>query len=235
MGPATRASIQVRTQIIYYISIATLLTYTGVRVEWTKARSRCHRWREEILLLPEEMRRTIAYHRRKAQWWRERANLRLDTSPALREGLSAYANRQASIRNALADRAEVMWTRTLHAVLKTRSGTENDAQPSATSTEAACNNTTDSTWRSDMASDAESSTAQEPSARFDPTIFDPETFDPATFDPSMFDFRALNISGVDSEGLVDGEDDESDDEGVQELEESEAVVAYMELDLDYGS
>lgn len=42
--------------------------HSGVRVEWMKARARSMRWTEELNLLPEEMRRTIAYHRWKADW-----------------------------------------------------------------------------------------------------------------------------------------------------------------------
>ena len=38
-------------------------------VEWAKARARVMRWKEELLLIQEEMRRVIAYHKWIADWW----------------------------------------------------------------------------------------------------------------------------------------------------------------------
>jgi hypothetical protein len=43
----------------------------GVRVEWLKLRARAARWREEILLLEEEMRRAIEFCDWKQRWWRQ--------------------------------------------------------------------------------------------------------------------------------------------------------------------
>jgi hypothetical protein len=46
-----------------------------VRVEWAKLNARLARWEEEVLLLNEEMRRTLAFLTWKATWWRSRALL----------------------------------------------------------------------------------------------------------------------------------------------------------------
>lgn len=44
---------------------------TNVKVEWARSQARAERWREEVMLLQEEMRRVIAYFRWKARWWCE--------------------------------------------------------------------------------------------------------------------------------------------------------------------
>ncbi|KAI1792316.1 hypothetical protein LXA43DRAFT_1093838 [Ganoderma leucocontextum] len=72
-----------------------------LRLEWLKARARTMRWREEVLLLPEEMRRVLASHRYDKQQWLAHADRRADTDPKLREGLVAYAHKQVGIRRAL--------------------------------------------------------------------------------------------------------------------------------------
>jgi hypothetical protein len=67
------------------------------------------RWEEEIVLLKEEMRRYDAFMTWHANWWRERAAIRSQVDGALAEGLAAYAFRQASLREALRDRANYLW------------------------------------------------------------------------------------------------------------------------------
>ncbi|KAJ6448048.1 hypothetical protein C8R47DRAFT_971630 [Mycena vitilis] len=69
--------------------------HDDIRVEWTKARARAVRWREELILLEEEMRRVIAYCSWKANWWDERRDPRPEASAELREGLWAYTTEQA--------------------------------------------------------------------------------------------------------------------------------------------
>lgn len=88
----------------------------GVCVEWLKARARSLRWKEELLLLPEELRRTIQYHSWKADWWNGRIALCLPSDLALREGLSAHAIRQASIQRGLAADVKNQWLKTKQAV-----------------------------------------------------------------------------------------------------------------------
>ena len=64
------------------------------------------------MLLPEEIRRTIEYYEWKATWWEERAAVRSPLDPALREGLSAYAARQANVRRGLAASVKSQWLKT---------------------------------------------------------------------------------------------------------------------------
>lgn len=45
------------------------LMFIELRIEWCKARARCHRWQEECLLLAEEMRRVKAFFQWEASMW----------------------------------------------------------------------------------------------------------------------------------------------------------------------
>ncbi|RDX44783.1 hypothetical protein OH76DRAFT_1538039 [Lentinus brumalis] len=80
-----------------------------LRVEWCKARARAHRWTEEVQLLQEEMRRTIAYHEWAAEWWTGRVDQVHLNRPEYREGANAYARRQASLRESLRDFCVKTW------------------------------------------------------------------------------------------------------------------------------
>ncbi|RDX40319.1 hypothetical protein OH76DRAFT_1459536 [Lentinus brumalis] len=70
----------------------------SLRVEWLKARARTMRWREEIRLLREEMRRVLGFHLYTENEWLARAQSVHSDDSALREGLIAYALKQARIR-----------------------------------------------------------------------------------------------------------------------------------------
>ncbi|KAH8077051.1 hypothetical protein BXZ70DRAFT_911457 [Cristinia sonorae] len=103
---------------IWHTSSAQTGLNNVLQVEWLKARSRVARWREEVAVLKEEHRRTGVYLRWKAEWWRKQANLRSTGSVALVEGLSAYTARQAFIREALADRFDCLWEKSLKSIEK---------------------------------------------------------------------------------------------------------------------
>jgi hypothetical protein len=78
----------------------------GLRVEWAKQYARAARWREELLLLEEEMCRSIAFSLWHAQWWRNRAS-GLDGVPGhVAEGLCAYAVEQSDAE----ERRVMNWT-----------------------------------------------------------------------------------------------------------------------------
>jgi hypothetical protein len=62
----------------------------ALRVEWCKAYARSNRWREDVVLVEEEMRRTIEYGYWAAWEWSERAARRASVVDAeLQEGLNA--------------------------------------------------------------------------------------------------------------------------------------------------
>ncbi|KAG1776918.1 hypothetical protein EV702DRAFT_1179602 [Suillus placidus] len=86
----------------------------GLRVEWCKARARMMRWKEEIELLEEEMRRVLRFLQWHALWWDNVAHLRA-LAGAEKEGVVAYATRQAHIRRDLSAKFEISWARYLTA------------------------------------------------------------------------------------------------------------------------
>jgi hypothetical protein len=70
-----------------------------VATQWSKLMAYAERWDEELVLIPEEMRRVLAYLEWKAAWWLVQSDRRQDTTalPTLADGLHAYAHRQASL------------------------------------------------------------------------------------------------------------------------------------------
>ncbi|KAJ6488781.1 hypothetical protein C8R45DRAFT_826688 [Mycena sanguinolenta] len=67
----------------------------ALRVEWCKAYSRMRRWYEDVVLVEEEMRRTVEYGYWSAATWEQRVNGRAGAVEAeLQEGLAAYAREQ---------------------------------------------------------------------------------------------------------------------------------------------
>ena len=81
----------------------------NMRVEWAKARARMMRWKEEWLLVQEEMRRVVAYHKWKADWWRERSSMRSNADPVILSGISGYAHKQADMCTRMADQCALYW------------------------------------------------------------------------------------------------------------------------------
>lgn len=79
----------------------------NMQVEWVKARARMMRWKEEVLIVQEEMRRVLAYHHWKAAWWKERDFFHSD--PAIVSGISGYAHKQASICIQMAEQCALYW------------------------------------------------------------------------------------------------------------------------------
>ncbi|KAF7965003.1 hypothetical protein HWV62_1144 [Athelia sp. TMB] len=77
--------------------------------EWAKSHARSQQWGEEVILLIEEMRRTIQYLHRRAAWWRRQAQRRADARKDIASGLVAYAHRQADMRVALAMSFAARW------------------------------------------------------------------------------------------------------------------------------
>jgi hypothetical protein len=81
----------------------------SMRVEWAKARARMMRWKEELMLIQEEMRRVIVYHQWKANWWRERALMQNHEDQVISSGISGYAHKQAAICVRMAEQCAWHW------------------------------------------------------------------------------------------------------------------------------
>jgi hypothetical protein len=94
-----------------------------LRSEWAKSRARVNRSTEEVLLLKEEMRRTLEFLEWKANWWMERTSRRTGLSKELAEGLHVYAASQASLQRALLQEFRTLWTAPLD------DSTEDNGQP----------------------------------------------------------------------------------------------------------
>jgi hypothetical protein len=75
------------------------------------------RWTEEVQLLQEEMRRVLAFCEYHASWWDKRVSLRGgDIFDDLRDGIRAYAAKQASIQRSRAKEFAKLWASTATAI-----------------------------------------------------------------------------------------------------------------------
>ncbi|KAF7366851.1 CxC2 domain-containing protein [Mycena sanguinolenta] len=88
--------------------------HTAVKVEWCKAYARVKRWREEFLLLQEEMVRCLHTLEWQAKLWDQRANPahytgKVAYAPTHLVGAMAFAARQAALRRKLAIRFRRLW------------------------------------------------------------------------------------------------------------------------------
>ncbi|KAL0571417.1 hypothetical protein V5O48_010552 [Marasmius crinis-equi] len=84
-----------------------------LREVWAKSRARAARASEAIALVKEEMQRSMMSLTYSAKAWRKRIGLRGDVSPALQEGLTAYALRQERIQLRLERAFQAMWSKPL--------------------------------------------------------------------------------------------------------------------------
>ncbi|KAJ6476013.1 hypothetical protein C8R47DRAFT_1178917 [Mycena vitilis] len=82
----------------------------ALRVEWCRAYARMRRWHEDVVLVEEEMRRTIEYGHWMALEWDSRTEARVGAvEPELMEGLRAYAREQQDREIRTADGLTVKW------------------------------------------------------------------------------------------------------------------------------
>ena len=87
-----------------------LIRDTGLRVEWAETHARANRWREELMLLDEEMRQSLDFCWRRAQWWKSRMHGRTEVSVHVAEGVSAYALKQSEAEEQRAMRWAIQWS-----------------------------------------------------------------------------------------------------------------------------
>ena len=85
-----------------------------LRVEWTTSFARLERWKEEVELLEEEMRRVVMFLERKSQDWLAKVEAPCgNTTPDIESGLKAYAGKQAAIYHNIALSFTKCWRPTL--------------------------------------------------------------------------------------------------------------------------
>ncbi|KAJ7604992.1 hypothetical protein FB45DRAFT_1069709 [Roridomyces roridus] len=92
--------------------------HDSVRVEWSKALARRDRWVEEVLLLREEMRRTLRMLRYTQGQWRDRVALRTNAKPEVVAGVRAYGLRQVAIHARIAEAFRSGWNCSLSTAVR---------------------------------------------------------------------------------------------------------------------
>jgi|ERR1700678_2189388 hypothetical protein len=92
--------------------------------EWAQTRARMCRWREELLIIQEEMRRVLAFFEWKSTWWLEQANRRQNLLPSIKSGVVAYAHKQSSLCLRMAARCAGYWLPVMkkHGIIPTWGG-----------------------------------------------------------------------------------------------------------------
>jgi len=80
-----------------------------LRSEWAKSRACANRCKEEVLLLREEMRRTLVFLEWKSEWWLQQQGLREGLPRELDEGLRVFALGQANLQQRLAAHFQAIW------------------------------------------------------------------------------------------------------------------------------
>lgn len=88
-----------------------LYVLLAVRVEYAKAKAWHNRWREEVLLLVEELCRCKEFSVWQSEKWLRKWGARPDTNPELREGLDAYAYLQAEYKFQYAQQVDQRWAK----------------------------------------------------------------------------------------------------------------------------
>ncbi|KAF9504109.1 hypothetical protein BS47DRAFT_1401750 [Hydnum rufescens UP504] len=81
--------------------------------EWMKLRARKERWREEVLLLCEEMRRVLAFCEHREAWWIDLSHSQTSLSLPQLEGNKAYTLRQASLQQSRQKHFQSLWNNIL--------------------------------------------------------------------------------------------------------------------------
>ena len=69
----------------------------SMRSEWAQTHARMCRWKEELLIIQEEMRRVLAFFEWRSTWWLYQANQRSYVELSIRSGIVAYAHKQSSL------------------------------------------------------------------------------------------------------------------------------------------
>ena len=95
------------------VQVSTYYCFSAFRIEWSKARARSERWKEEVQLLREEMRRTLAFLESYTLIWNGRGSpcnlVGLSKDPAICEGITAYAERRSHVFASLHRRFHSIW------------------------------------------------------------------------------------------------------------------------------
>ncbi|KAI6098841.1 hypothetical protein EDD16DRAFT_1527072 [Pisolithus croceorrhizus] len=105
----------------------------GMIDEWAKAHACAVCWSEEVQLLQEEMQHTKHFLKYKAKWWEQHRELPSNVSidSYVREGISAYANQQATLQHKLSNHFSTLWCQVGH--IQPEAAADEDNGPTYTS------------------------------------------------------------------------------------------------------
>jgi hypothetical protein len=120
------------TFICLYCYLLSSPASTALRVEWAKCRARRNRWIEEVLLIQEEMRRTIAFCEYKAEQWTEHVTARPGLQLDILDGVRAYAHYQAAIQRNRAASFHILFSSALGSAESTSGNNEHQGQDTST-------------------------------------------------------------------------------------------------------
>ncbi|KAJ7756679.1 hypothetical protein B0H16DRAFT_1314869 [Mycena metata] len=108
----------------------------ALRIEWCKAYSRSRRWHEDLVLVEEEMRRTIEFgkwsERRWLEWagaWTVMLGTTSEISPEVTEGVRAYALEQVDHERRTWEALEKDWGPLRRRAAKYLKGDDISAEP----------------------------------------------------------------------------------------------------------
>ncbi|KAI6039235.1 hypothetical protein EDC04DRAFT_2868045 [Pisolithus marmoratus] len=89
---------------------------TTLHVEWAKAHACAVCWSEEVKLLQEEMQHTNQFLQYRAEWWEQHREFPNDVlvDSFIREGISAYADQQATLQHKLSNHFSTLWHQAGH-------------------------------------------------------------------------------------------------------------------------
>jgi len=92
------------------------------------------RWKEELLILQEEMRRVLAFFEWRSVWWLEQANKRQTLEPLVQSGVVAYAHKQSILCLGMAVRCATFWLPVMekHRIVPTWAGKYKESSPAVT-------------------------------------------------------------------------------------------------------
>jgi hypothetical protein len=93
---------------IVYINVCNLLC-EGLRIEWAKSWARMYRWDEEVELVVEEMRCVLCLMEWCAHYWKSLVSKQEVADAMVREGIAAYAEKQAYIAQAMGKHFAKEW------------------------------------------------------------------------------------------------------------------------------
>ena len=90
-------------------------------------------WKEELLIIQEEMRQVLAFFEWRSAWWLEQANKRQTLEFPIESGVIAYAHKQSTLCLRMAAHCATYWLPVMekHRIIPTWAGKYKKSTPAA--------------------------------------------------------------------------------------------------------